>query len=36
MSTYMPKPGEIQRKWRVIDASGQILGRLAARLSKRI
>ena len=33
MSTYMPKPGEIERKWRVIDASGQVLGRLAARIA---
>jgi large subunit ribosomal protein L13 len=33
MSTYMPKPGEIERKWRVIDAEGQVLGRLAARIA---
>ena len=33
MSTYMPKPGEIQRNWHVIDASGQILGRMAARIA---
>jgi len=33
MSTYMPKPGEIQRNWRVIDAKGQVLGRLAARIA---
>lgn len=33
MSTYMPKPGEIERKWRVIDADGQVLGRLAARIA---
>ena len=29
MSTYMAKPGEIQRKWYVLDASGKRLGRLA-------
>lgn len=29
MSTYSPKPGEIQRHWHVIDAEGQTLGRLA-------
>ena len=30
MSTYMPKAGDIQRKWYVIDASGKPLGRIAA------
>ncbi|HIZ17119.1 MAG TPA: 50S ribosomal protein L13 [Firmicutes bacterium] len=30
MSTYMPKAGEITRKWYVIDASGKRLGRVAA------
>jgi large subunit ribosomal protein L13 len=29
MSTYFPKAGEIARKWYVVDASGQTLGRLA-------
>lgn len=33
MSTYMPKPGEIQRDWHIIDASGQVLGRVAARVA---
>jgi large subunit ribosomal protein L13 len=33
MSTYMPKPGEIIAKWHVVDASDQVLGRLAARVS---
>lgn len=28
-STYFPKDGEIPGKWRVIDAQGQTLGRLA-------
>lgn len=28
-STYFAKPGETPEKWRVIDAQGQILGRLA-------
>jgi len=31
MSTYFPK-GEIARKWFVIDADGQTLGRLATRV----
>ncbi len=30
MSTYMPKAGEITRKWYVIDAAGKRLGRVAA------
>lgn len=29
MSTYMPKAGEISRKWYVIDAEGKSLGRVA-------
>ena len=34
MSTYFPKEGEIARKWFVIDASGQALGRLASRVAR--
>lgn len=30
MSTYMPKAGDIDRKWYVIDAAGKPLGRVAA------
>ncbi len=33
MSTYFPK-GEIARKWFVIDADGQTLGRLATRVAR--
>ncbi len=33
MSTYLPKPGEIKGSWHLIDASGQVLGRLAARVA---
>lgn len=33
MSTYFPKQGEIVRKWYVVDASGQTLGRLASRVA---
>lgn len=32
-STYLAKPGELQPKWHVIDAKGQVLGRLAAKLA---
>lgn len=34
MSTYFPKAGEIARKWYVVDASGQTLGRLATRVAR--
>lgn len=30
MSTYMPKAGEIDRKWYVLDADGRTLGSVAA------
>jgi large subunit ribosomal protein L13 len=33
MSTYFPK-GEIARKWYVVDADGQTLGRLASRVAR--
>ena len=33
MSTYFPKQGEIARKWFVVDASGQTLGRLASQVA---
>ena len=33
MSTYFPK-GEIARKWFVVDADGQTLGRLASRVAR--
>lgn len=29
MSTYMPKAGDIDRKWYVLDAAGKPLGRVA-------
>ena len=32
-STYFPKPGEVPSKWRVIDAQGQTLGRVARDIS---
>ena len=33
MSTYFPK-GEVARKWFVVDAEGQTLGRLASRVAR--
>jgi large subunit ribosomal protein L13 len=34
MSTYFPKQGEIARKWYVVDAAGQTLGRLASQVAR--
>ena len=33
MPTPMPKESEIERKWFVVDADGQVLGRLASRVA---
>ncbi len=33
MKTYSAKPLEVERKWYVIDAEGEILGRLAVRVA---
>lgn len=33
MSTYLAKPGELKREWHLVDASDQVLGRLAAKLA---
>jgi large subunit ribosomal protein L13 len=33
MSSYMPKPGEVAAQWHVVDATDQVLGRLAARVA---
>lgn len=32
--TYVPKAGEIQREWLLVDANGQNLGRLASRIAE--
>ena len=32
--SYYPKESEIERKWYVVDASGQNLGRLATRIAR--
>lgn len=31
--TYLPKVDEIQRKWHLIDGNGQVLGRLATKVT---
>src|SRR4051812_16226964 len=33
MSTYTPKPGEIPANWHVVDATGQVLGRMASKIA---
>src|SRR5574341_1474422 len=33
MKTYQPKAGEIERRWVLVDAQGQNLGRLASRVA---
>jgi large subunit ribosomal protein L13 len=33
MSTTMPKPGEIKADWHTVDATDQVLGRLASRVA---
>lgn len=33
MRTYSPKLGEIAEKWYVVDAEGQVVGRLATRIA---
>jgi large subunit ribosomal protein L13 len=34
MKTYSAKPGEIAREWYLVDAEGQMLGRLATRIAE--
>ena len=34
MNTYMPNPSQIEKKWYVVDAEGQTLGRLASEVAK--
>ena len=33
METYIPRKGEIESKWYVVDAAGQVLGRLATQVA---
>lgn len=34
MKTFIPKAGDIQRNWHVVDASGKVLGRLATEVAQ--
>jgi large subunit ribosomal protein L13 len=33
METYHAKPGEVERKWVIVDATNQVLGRLSTRIA---
>jgi large subunit ribosomal protein L13 len=34
MKTYAPKASEIERKWHLVDASGQTLGRMSSQIAR--
>lgn len=34
MKTYVPKEGDIKKKWYIIDAEGKVLGRVASEAAK--
>ncbi len=34
MRTYSPRPTDIERAWYVVDAKGEVLGRLASRIAQ--
>ena len=34
LRTYSPKPGDVERRWLVVDASGVVLGRLASQVAQ--
>ena len=36
MATYSAKPGDVERKWILIDAEGLVVGRLAALIAARL
>lgn len=36
MTTYVAKPGEVEKKWVLIDANGLVVGRLASLIATRL
>jgi large subunit ribosomal protein L13 len=36
MQTYVAKPGEVEKKWVLIDANGLVVGRLATIIATRL
>lgn len=35
-TTYMQKPADVERQWHIIDAQGQVLGRLATQIASKL
>ena len=33
MKTYMAKPGEVEQKWWLMDATDQVVGRMASQIA---
>ncbi len=33
MRTYVPKPADVKKKWYLVDAEGEVLGRLASKVA---
>ncbi|MGI6154037.1 MAG: 50S ribosomal protein L13 [Christensenellaceae bacterium] len=33
MKTYMAKPGEVEKNWVIVDAEGQVFGRVASKVA---
>lgn len=36
MKTFMAKPGQVEQKWLIVDASDQVVGRLASQIAVRL
>ena len=36
MKTYAAKPGQVERKWYLVDATDRVLGRLATQIARRL
>ncbi|MDQ3303366.1 MAG: 50S ribosomal protein L13 [Actinomycetota bacterium] len=34
MKSYMARPAQVERKWHIVDAEGQTLGRLASQIAR--
>jgi len=34
MKTFMAKPSNIEREWKIVDADGKVLGRLATKIAR--
>ena len=36
MKTYVAKPGQVEQKWYLVDATDKVLGRLATQIARRL